>query len=37
MMRAEAAAAAGLIGLACFAAAVVLLRKAFQRDIREHR
>jgi hypothetical protein len=30
MMRAEAAAAAGLIGLACFIAAFVLLRKAAQ-------
>jgi hypothetical protein len=35
-MRAEAAAAAGLLGLLCFAAAVVLLKKAFQRDWEEH-
>lgn len=28
MMRAEAAAAAGVLGLACFVLAVVLLRKA---------
>jgi hypothetical protein len=30
MMRAEAAATAGLVGLVCFGAAIVLLRKAVQ-------
>jgi hypothetical protein len=34
MMRAEAAAAAGLIGLACFALAAVLLRKAAKEATR---